>query len=131
VLVTTGQGAVVVAVVAALASGCTRRERVEPFPDSFVGVGIELRMEGETPVVVRSLDGGASGASGLQEGDRIVAVNGESTAGKSLGDVVMSLRGAPESQVSITADRAGQRIIFVLHRRGMSKRGADYSPARN
>jgi len=104
----------------------SKKEKVEAFPTTFVGVGVELHIDESIPHVVRVLNGGAAERAGLAAGDRLVAVNGEPTSGKTLGDVVMSLRGPPESQVSVSVERAGQKITFVLHRVAMSRESGDY-----
>jgi C-terminal processing protease CtpA/Prc len=110
----------------ALCAACTKKEKVDAFPKSFVGVGVELHIDENIPHVVRVLTGGAAEKAGVSPGDRLIAINGESTQGKTLGDVVMSLRGPPESQVSVSVDRSGQRITFVLHRVVMSRESGDY-----
>jgi C-terminal processing protease CtpA/Prc len=120
-----GRAAASVAVVL-LCAACAKKEKVEAFPETFVGVGIELHIDDNTPNVVRVLNGGAADRAGLAAGDKLVAVNGEATSGKSLGDVVMALRGPPDSQVSVSVDRGGQRITFVLHRGAMSRESGDY-----
>ena len=109
-------------------TACSKKEKVEAFPTTFVGVGIELHIDEDihVPNVVRVLTGGAAERAGITAGDKLVAVNGESTAGKTLGDVVMALRGPPESQVSVSVDRAGQKITFVLHRVAMTRESGDY-----
>jgi C-terminal processing protease CtpA/Prc len=106
---------------------CRRKEVVASFPDSYAGVGLELRIEGDAPVVVRSLIGGAGEQAGILAGDRVLAVDGATTKGQSLGDVVMKLRGAPESQVTLTLDRKGQKLIVAMRRSKMVKQRADYS----
>ncbi len=112
-----------------LAAGCSRRQTVESFPESFAGVGLELRAAGDGFDVVRTLPGGAADVAGVAPGDRVVAIDGESTRGKALGDVVMALRGVPGSQVSLSVLRGAQRIIFVVHRQAMVKRGRAYEAA--
>lgn len=114
------------ALLLAAGAACSKKEKVEAFPTSFVGVGVELHIDESVPHVVRVLNGGAAERAGLAAGDRLVAVNGESTSGKTLGDVVMALRGPPESQVSVSVERAGQKITFVLHRVAMSRESGDY-----
>ncbi len=117
------------AVVLLLAPACSRRQTVDAFPESFVGVGLELRARSDGFEVVRALPGGAADVAGVAAGDRVLAVDGESTRGKTLGDLVMALRGAPESQVSLTVERGRQRIIFVVHRQPMVKKGEAYEAA--
>lgn len=79
-------------------------------------------------MVVRSLAGGPAADAGLQAGDRIMEVDGESTAGKSLGNVVMLLRGKPNTQISLAVERDGKRILVVVRRRSMRKAGKTYQP---
>ena len=120
-----GRAATTLAMMVACAT-CTKKEKVEAFPTTYVGVGIELHIDADTPNVVRVLTGGAAERAGIAAGDKLLAVNGESTTGKTLGDVVMALRGPPESQVSVSVERAGQKITFVLHRVAMTRESGDY-----
>ena len=105
---------------------CSKAKVVDPFPTSFGGVGLELRIEGDTPIVIRALPGGAADEAGLQPGDPIIAIDGISTKGLHLGDVIMRLRGQPETQVSLTVQRKQQRVTVVMLRRNMTKTDADY-----
>jgi C-terminal processing protease CtpA/Prc len=117
------KAAVVLQLVAMLGgASCKRTEVVQGFPDSFVGVGLELRIESEYPVVVRTLHGGPAESAGMGVGDRIVAIDGSNAHGLTLGNAVMLLRGAPNSQVTLTTERAGQRVQIML-RRGVMQRG--------
>ncbi len=118
-------------VVLALTSlgSCRRTEVVPSFPDSYVGVGMELRIEDGQPVVVRTLPGGTAGDAGIERGDRIVTIDGRTTRGATLGTIVMRIRGKPESQVTFVVDRGGERIVVVVRRRKMAKRGDDYDVA--
>ena len=109
------------------APGCHRKEVVAGFPDSFAGVGLELKIDSEAAVVIRALDGGSAEQAGVLAGDRILAVDGTATKGQSLGDVVMKLRGKPGTQVTLTVDRAGQKLIVALRRAKMVKKTGDYS----
>jgi carboxyl-terminal processing protease len=105
---------------------CTKSEVVQSFPDSFVGVGLELTNGAPYPVVVRALDGGPADAAGVLPGDRVTAIDGESTAGKGLGEAVMRLRGAPDSQVWMTVERGAEKLVIVLKRKAMKKTSGDY-----
>lgn len=111
--------------------GCTRTELVDGFPPSFVGVGIELKIKDGEPVVVRVLSSGSAAEAGLQASDRLLMINGKPTLGSSLGDVVMKIRGKPGSQVTLTVDRAGQRMIVTVLRKKMAKIKNGYSASPN
>ena len=107
-------------------SGCSRTEVVDGFPPTFVGIGVELKINKDEPVVVRALSGGSAAKAGLKAGDRLVMINGRPTRGKSLGDVVMKIRGKPGSQITLTIDRKGQQMIVAVLRKKMSKGKSGY-----
>jgi C-terminal processing protease CtpA/Prc len=104
----------------------SKKTQVAGFPDSFVGVGVELRMERDVPVVVRTLAGGPSAEAGLLPGDRLLAVGDDATEGLSLGDVVMRLRGAPNSQVVLALQRGTVHFTVLVRRQPMRRAGNDY-----
>ena len=83
-------------------------------------------MEGDTPVVVRALEGGPCAGAGVQAGDRIVAIDTVPTAGEAFGTIVMRLRGAPGSQVEIELVREGARRSLLVQRHAMQKSAQDY-----
>ncbi len=112
---------------ALLLPGCRKKEVVASFPDSYAGVGLELKVEGDAPVVVRALVGGSAEQAGILAGDRVTAIDGVPTKGLTLGDVVVKLRGAPNSQVTLTLDRQGQKLIVALRRTKMVKKQTDYA----
>jgi carboxyl-terminal processing protease len=110
----------------ACSSGCERAEVVAAFPDAYAGVGMELKKTSAGPVVVRTIDGGSAHEAGVRPGDLLVAVDGLPTDDKSLGDVVMRIRGKPDSQVTLTFERNGKRLITVVRRRKMLKTDQQY-----
>jgi C-terminal processing protease CtpA/Prc len=105
---------------------CRDKTVVSAYPDLFVGVGLELTVKDGTPVVVRVLPGSSGGEAGVAADDRLIAVDGVPTQGKSLGDVVMSVRGRPDTQVTLTLLRREVRHVVVVRRRAMAKTGKDY-----
>lgn len=110
-------------------AGCGggKAQKVDSFPDHFVGVGLELRIEDEEPIVVRALTGGSAESAGMAAGDRVVAVNGRPTRGLSLGSVVMLIRGEPGSQVNLTVARDSTQMLVVVPRRAMVKQNDSYT----
>ena len=107
---------------------CRRHVEVSGFPDSFVGVGLELTMHDEVPMVVRTIPGGPCSRAGIMPGDHIVAVSGKETAGETLGNITMSLRGQPNSRVDITVERGGHRLTMEVVRQALRKGPSDYRP---
>jgi carboxyl-terminal processing protease len=100
---------------------------VSPFPDNFVGVGVELTVADEAPVVVRTIDGGPAASAGMLPRDRILAINDIPVTGMGLADVVVRLRGEEGSTVELTLGRGEQTIHARLVRRGLHKSGDDYA----
>jgi carboxyl-terminal processing protease len=109
-------------------AACEPAQVVNGFPESYVGVGMELRIEGSHPIVVRTIDGGSAADAGIEPGDRVVSIDGQTTDGNTLGDVVMRIRGEPGTQVTLGVRRGDQRLMVVIRRRTMAKQKADYRP---
>ncbi len=115
-----------IGVLLTLSAACADTQVVESFPEQFAGVGLELKIQGGWPEVVAPLAGGSAAAAGVKKGDRIVAIDGASTEGLSLGDVVVRLRGKPESQVTLTLLRDKKQMLVVVRRQVMKKAGGGY-----
>lgn len=73
----------------------------------FGGLGIEITMRDDVLTVVSPIEGTPAFRAGIQPGDQIIKVNGESTKEMSLVDAVKKLRGPEGSSVSISIFRQG------------------------
>jgi carboxyl-terminal processing protease len=71
----------------------------------FGGLGIEISEEGGVPRVISPIDDTPAARAGLQPGDLIVSVDGQSTHGMDLTKIVRTLRGSPGSQVTLSISR--------------------------
>ena len=80
---------------------CSNDEALEAFPDRYVGIGVELRMEAAGAHVVRVLSKSGAEASGLKSGDVILQANGTPLRGKALAEVVKVLRGKVETAIPL------------------------------
>ncbi len=78
----------------------------------FGGLGITISLRNKVPVVMSVIEGTPADTAGLVVGDRIVKIEGQPTAGKTLQEVVDVLRGTPGMGVRITLDRAGRPVPF-------------------
>ena len=67
----------------------------------YVGVGIALQKIDAYTLISVAFRGGPAHDAGVVQGDQIVAVDGESMKDKSIGDVVMALRGPKDSKVEM------------------------------
>lgn len=106
-------------------AGCGQATtKLEAYPESFVGVGMILEINNEWPVVKKVLNGGSASAAGVSAGDRVERIDGLSTEGMGLGDVVAKIRGEAGSQVTLAIRREVQKMIVVVPRQRMSKEGS-------
>lgn len=79
----------------------------------FGGLGIEISAEGGTAKVISPIDGTPAAAAGLQPGDAIVTVGGESTHGMDIDRLVHKLRGIPGTVVTLGISRGGRSPFDV------------------
>ncbi|MCL2005891.1 MAG: S41 family peptidase [Planctomycetaceae bacterium] len=69
---------------------------------NLVGIGVELRSDRTSLLIVRVVPGSPAESSGLKGGDRIVAVDGTSTRGRDTENAANLLQGAEGSVVRLT-----------------------------
>jgi len=72
---------------------------------SFSGIGIEITLKDNLLIVVSPIEGTPAYRAGLQAGDRIIKIDGQSTKNMSLLDAVRKIRGAKGSTVTLTIMR--------------------------
>jgi carboxyl-terminal processing protease len=81
----------------------------------FGGLGITITVRDDFPTVISPIEDTPAYRMGVQAGDRIVEIEGESTEGWSSDEAVGKLRGAPGTQVNIMIGRdAGHDEIDSL-----------------
>lgn len=90
----------------------------EDLKGNFDGIGIEFNIFNDTVVVVSALSGGPSEALGIQSGDKIITVNGESLAGIGVtsSDVMKALKGPKGTEVKVTILRRNKEIDYSIVR---------------
>jgi carboxyl-terminal processing protease len=74
----------------------------------FGGLGIEIGIRDEILTVISPIVGTPAYEIGLQAGDRIVKIEGQSTSGITTQEAVKKLRGPKGTQVTITVEREGE-----------------------
>lgn len=74
----------------------------------FGGLGIEVTQEDGWVKVVSPIDGTPADAAGIQSGDLIISVDGETLLGLTLDDAVELMRGPVGSEIIITVVRDGE-----------------------
>lgn len=85
----------------------------------FGGVGLEITIRDGWVTVVTPLEGTPAFHSGIQPGDRILQINGQSTKGMDLGMAVKEMRGKHGSSVNLVLSRKGlkKQMRITLTRR--------------
>ncbi len=78
----------------------------------FGGLGIEVTMENSFVKVVAPIDDTPAAEAGLQAGDFITHIDGESVLGLTLADAVDKMRGPVGSEIVITISREGEDEPF-------------------
>lgn len=93
------------------------REVYEQIEGNFVGLGVELKAEAGALLIVHVIPGSPAERAGIVANDRIVAVDGKSTAELSTDEAASMLTGAEGSWVQVTAYTAGQQPRVLNIRR--------------
>ena len=84
---------------------------------SFSGIGVTVRPERGGGLTIESVIRGTPAAkAGLRPGDRIVAVNGRSLAGRSSDYAIGLIKGEPGTNVTLTIVRGGRRTTRRIAR---------------
>ncbi|MCP5464376.1 MAG: S41 family peptidase [Deltaproteobacteria bacterium] len=82
----------------------------------FGGVGIEVSMKDGVLTVISPLEDTPAWKAGIKSGDRIVAIDGESTKNMSLGHAVLKMRGAIGKKIDLAIWRDGKTKTFEVTR---------------
>lgn len=86
----------------------------ESIRGNFSGVGMEVGMEDDFITVIAPLKNTPAELAGVQSGDKIVEIDGISTAGVSLDEAVNKIRGPVGSEVVLTILREGARDLIEI-----------------
>jgi carboxyl-terminal processing protease len=95
-------------------------EEQEKMQGKFGGVGVEFIILRDTLMVVKTVDDGPAMSAGVQDGDRIIKIEGAEISGKTLkSDKVQSmLKGEPGTNVNITVYRKNEGNKDITIKRG-------------
>ncbi len=76
----------------------------------FGGVGIEVGIKDDVLTVLVPMEDSPAWKAGIQPGDKIVKINGESTKGYTLSEAIIKMRG-----------KNGSPVVMTMYRKGWSK----------
>jgi carboxyl-terminal processing protease len=93
-----------------------RERNREGLSGSYVGIGVTLESEDEEVVVTSPVEGSPADEAGVEPGDVVVAVDGESVREEDLSEVVEKIRGPEGTRVELTVLRDGEERVFDLER---------------
>jgi carboxyl-terminal processing protease len=74
----------------------------------FGGIGVQLALQNGVPAVISPIEGGPAARAGIDPGDRIIKIDGQSTKQMPLDEIVGRLRGLPGTKVNVEILRANQ-----------------------
>jgi len=94
----------------------------------FGGLGIYIDIRDGLPTVISPIEGTPADRVGLLAGDKIIKIDGEPTEGKSLREIVSTLRGEPGTKVTVTIKREGQEPRdFTIERAIITVKSVTYA----
>jgi C-terminal processing protease CtpA/Prc len=82
------------------------RKKINYQKHTFVGVGIFLDVEGNDLIVSGVIEGEPAYLAGLKPGDKVISINGKSTAGFSINDAAELIGGEDLSAATIVVQRS-------------------------
>ncbi len=85
---------------------------------SFSGIGAELSRRDNRPVVISPIEGYPAQKAGIKAGDVIVEIDGKDTAGLTIDEAVLKIRGEKGTKVTLKIYREGtdQPLVFEIVR---------------
>lgn len=94
------------------------RAESESLSGEYVGVGVHVEDTENGITVVAPIDGSPAKEAGVQSGDVLVSVDGQDVTGRSVDEVIGSIRGEEGSQVTLSFSRQGapEPLTFTLTR---------------
>ncbi len=88
----------------------------EAVSSTYVGIGVRLEEKDDEIVVKASMDGSPAKETGIQSGDVLVAVDGESVTGEEFEEIGQRIRGPEETYVDLTVLRDEEEREFIVER---------------
>ncbi len=86
------------------------RQEQSSLRGSFIGIGAEVGLRNNQPIIVAPLEGGPAEQAGLKAGDSIQRVNGEDVSRSSLTDLMSKLRGEANTTVTLTVQHLNTEL---------------------
>lgn len=100
------------------------RRLTERTTGNYIGIGAQIQRRDDWPMIVAPFAGSPAERAGLVTGDRVLQIDGRSTRGLTVDEVVRALRGVPGTTVELVVERPGdpRRRSLQLTRGGIHRR---------
>lgn len=85
------------------------KEFYDDLSGTFEGIGAEVGMKNDVVTIIAPLDGTPAQKAGLRSGDKIYAIDGESSLGLTLYQAVKKIRGEKGTKVTLTVIRGDEK----------------------
>ena len=93
-----------------------REQNQEGLSGTYVGIGVQLEAKGDDVVVTSPIEGSPADRAGVESGDVVVGVDGESVRDAEISAIVSKVKGPEGSRVRLTVSRDGEERTFDLRR---------------
>ena len=91
-------------------------KNVEGYSSTYVGIGVRLEDKGDEVVVLAPVEGSPAEEAGIEPGDVVIAVDGESVRDKDIVEVTEELEGPKGKQADLAVLRDGEERAFSVKR---------------
>ncbi len=93
-----------------------REQNQEGLSGTYVGIGVQLEARGDDVVVTAPMEGSPAERAGVEAGDVVVGVDGESVRDADISGIVSKVKGPEGTTVELTVSRDGEEKVFDLRR---------------
>ncbi|MDP8902015.1 MAG: S41 family peptidase [Actinomycetota bacterium] len=93
-----------------------REQNQEGLSGTYVGIGVQLEARGDDVVVTAPIEGSPAERAGVESGDVVVGVDGESVRDAEISGIVSKVKGPEGTMVKLTVSRDGKEKVFDLRR---------------
>ena len=89
---------------------------LEDVSGDFVGIGVYIKEENGSIIVISPIEGSPAYKAGIKSGDKLVSVDGKNIKGMNIQEVVDLIKGKVGTTVKIGINRNQKNIIFNIKR---------------
>lgn len=93
-----------------------REQNKEGLSGTYVGIGVQLETREDDVVVAAPIEGSPAEKAGVESGDVVVGVDGESVRDEEISGIVSKVKGPEGTTVKLTVSRDGSERVFELRR---------------